>query len=93
MIEGLDVVSDEGVVLNLAECVEASVANPENRRAELMVRMRGFEGVANLAGHQGVFITLTAPSKFHAVHSSGHSNNKYQGANPRHTTMERPTGT
>ena len=85
MIEGLEVVSDEGDVLNLAECVEASVSNPENRRAELMVRMRGFEDVANLAGHQGVFITLTAPSKFHAVHASGRSNNKYQGANPRQT--------
>ncbi|MEH6470329.1 MAG: replication endonuclease [Halopseudomonas sp.] len=83
MIEGLEVVSDEGDVLSLAECVEASVANPENRRSELMVRMRGFEDVANLAGHQGVFITLTTPSKFHAVHSSGHSNGKYQGANPR----------
>lgn len=85
MIDGLEVVSDEGDVLNLAECVEASVANPENRRSELMVRMRGFEDVANLAGHQGVFITLTAPSKYHAVHSSGHGNNKYQGANPRET--------
>tara|TARA_R110001583_G_scaffold129777_1_gene281645 strand:- start:2806 stop:3810 length:1005 start_codon:yes stop_codon:yes gene_type:complete len=37
------------------------------------------------AGHQGVFLTLTATSKYHAVHSSGHSNSKYQGANPRDT--------
>jgi uncharacterized protein YaaR (DUF327 family) len=85
MIEGLEAISDEGDVLSLAECVEASVANPENRRAELMVRMRGFEEVANHAGHQGVFFTLTAPSKYHAIHASGKPNNKYQGATPKET--------
>ncbi|MEH6812391.1 MAG: replication endonuclease, partial [Motiliproteus sp.] len=83
MLEGLEVVSDTDDVLSLIDCVEASVANPENRRAELMARMRGFEDVANHLGHQGIFFTLTAPSKFHAIHSKGYQNKKHQGGDPR----------
>ena len=44
----------------------ASVANPEIRRHELMVRMRGFEDMAQEQGKLGLFLTLTAPSSYHA---------------------------
>lgn len=50
----------------LAEAVKASVANPEIRRMELMVRMRGFEDLAEEEGLVGEFYTWTAPSKYHA---------------------------
>ncbi|OIN09096.1 replication endonuclease [Oceanisphaera psychrotolerans] len=50
----------------LADAVKASVANPEIRRMELMVRMRGFEEVAEEQDLVGEFYTWTAPSRFHA---------------------------
>ena len=36
------------------------------RRAELMVRMRGFEDLAESQGYVGEFYTWTAPSKYHS---------------------------
>ncbi|MDF7662383.1 replication endonuclease [Erwiniaceae bacterium L1_54_6] len=70
---------------SLAEKVDGSIANPAIRRAELMVRMRGFEDLAKAQGLCGDFYTLTAPSKYHAMQVSGKRNNKYQSANPRET--------
>jgi len=49
----------------------------ENRRNELMVRMRGYEEVAQAMGYVGVFLTLTCPSKYHAYEVSGRSNPRY----------------
>ena len=63
-----------------------SVSNPKIARHELMVRMRGFEDLANEMGLVGMFYTLTAPSKYHATHvHSGQRNDKYQHASPRQT--------
>lgn len=73
----------------LAEAVAASVANPVNRRNELMVRMRGFEEYAKDNDYQGVFFTWTAPSRYHSYRKSkkgpNHANRKYTGASPRVT--------
>ncbi|WP_417761699.1 replication endonuclease [Shewanella sp.] len=75
--------------LLLADAVAASVANPVNRRNELMVRMRGFEEYAKDNDYQGVFFTWTAPSRFHSYRKSkkgtNHANRKYTGASPRVT--------
>ncbi|MDO6525414.1 replication endonuclease [Motilimonas sp. 1_MG-2023] len=73
----------------LAEAVAASVSNPEVRRTELMVRMRGFENIAKDQDWVGEFYTWTAPSRFHSwtVNRQNKSmqNPRYQGATPRET--------
>jgi len=81
-----------GLEISLADAIKASIANPENRRHELMVRMRGFEDTAADLGHLGLFITWTAPSKFHPWKTRGGKqdgktveNERYQGASPRET--------
>lgn len=84
----MEAVNDDGDVLSLVDCVKASVSNPVNRRAELMVRIKGFEQCAEAAGHVGLFITLTAPSKYHRmtyIKSWGRvvPNRKYAGYSPR----------
>lgn len=86
----MQVVNDEhGLELSLADAVAASVANPEVRRAELMVRMRGFEDLAIEQGYVGEFYTWTAPSKYHSYKKSikgpSYSNKKYDGATPKQT--------
>jgi hypothetical protein len=43
----------------------------------LVTRVKGFESYADERGHQAQFITITAPSKFHAYLESGYKNPKY----------------
>lgn len=76
-----------GDVFTLAELASKSVANPRIRRGELMTRIAGFESVAKGLGHVAEFVTLTCPSKYHAMRSGGDgkpaANPKYEGATPR----------
>lgn len=65
--------------------IDKSNANPAIRRCELMVRMRGFEDLADEHGYIGAFITLTAPSKYHSCHSKGGFVKNWIGNNPRDT--------
>ncbi|MDM2835736.1 replication endonuclease [Citrobacter sp. Cpo091] len=76
---------DTGERISLIDKVAGSVANPANRRRELMARMRGFEDIANEKNLAGAFFTLTAPSKFHSMQYDGRRNNKYSGVSPRDT--------
>ncbi|HEH9651816.1 replication protein [Pasteurella multocida subsp. multocida] len=62
---------DDEEIIGLDEMFYKTVSNPAVRRAELMVRMRGFEEVAKHLNYAGEFYTLTAPSSYHAVHSHG----------------------
>ncbi len=50
---------------NLAEVADRTIANLDNRRAELIVRTRGDEERAIDMGFDGVFINWTLPSKYH----------------------------
>jgi len=66
-------------IVSLAAMADASSSNPKNRFTELMVRCRGLENLSIDDGYQGLFITLTAPSKYHA-----HSD-KWNGCTPKET--------
>nr|WP_314269895.1 replication endonuclease [uncultured Kingella sp.] len=84
LMQSVAMINELGQEFALAELVEKSNANPAVRRAELMVRIAGFETVARDLGHCGEFITLTCPSRFHrAHHISGDGNAKYDGSTPR----------
>ncbi|MEN4769026.1 replication endonuclease [Duffyella gerundensis] len=80
-----DLINSEGDRIALEDMVNRSNANPAIRRCELMVRMRGFEDIAQETGCVGEFYTLTAPSKYHAVYSQGGFVSQWNGASPRDT--------
>ncbi len=68
---------------DLAEMVLKSVSNPAIRRHELMVRCRGCEDIGNELGLQGLFLTLTTPSKYHNSYKKGGFIDHWNGASPR----------
>ncbi|WP_445935639.1 replication endonuclease [Photorhabdus sp. P32] len=84
-IKQFDVENEQGDRVPLEDMVLGSVANPAVRRSELMVRMRGFENLADELGYVGEFYTITAPSKYHAVHNVGGFVSNWNGASPRDT--------
>lgn len=76
--------NEEGHAATLADLSAAGVANPKNRRHELMTRMRGFEDFAKEVGHVALFVTWTLPSAYHARHAeSGEENRRYRGYTPK----------
>lgn len=80
---------DHQIEISLEEAISKSVSNPQLRRHELMVRMRGFEDTAAELGHTGLFITWTAPSQYHSWRQAANGkvveNDKYNGATPQQT--------
>jgi len=79
MLENILMVNEQGFELSLKEIHDKSIANPALRRAELMTRIRGFDDYAKAIKKAAVFVTLTAPSKYHA------NSIKYNGATPKET--------
>lgn len=68
--------------VDLVDCVDASTANPVNRRNELMMRIRGLAEYAQDVKEWGAqFWTVTAPSRFHR-YTNGQDNSRYNGASP-----------
>ena len=75
---------------SLGELSALSPSNPAIRGGELMTRIRGAEEYADVHGHFGQFLTLTAPSKYHAMRLVNRGarrwaqrNPKFNGADPR----------
>jgi hypothetical protein len=75
--------NENGQQFSVAKLAEKSTGNKAIRRGELMLRNNGFETIAEEAGDEGIFVTWTCPSRFHAVRHDGTPNPKYNGATPR----------
>jgi hypothetical protein len=83
-LESVTIKNEDGYECTLADAASKTTSNKRIRRGELMLRLAGCEEVAIEAGHVGVFFTLTAPSKYHAVLAkTGTVNPTYNGATPR----------
>lgn len=81
-----DTDAGERSLYSLAELADLSVSNPRIRRGELMLRIRGFDEVAQLLGHTREFWTMTTPSRFHRWTTAGEQvreNPKWDGSTPR----------
>lgn len=76
-MEAQSMIADSGEHFEMSEILDHSIANPNNRRAELMIRMSGFEIYAQEHGQVGEFYTLTCPSKYHRF-SGNTLNEKYE---------------
>ena len=59
--------NEAGQYWRLDELAKLGVSNPIVRGDELMTRIRGAEEYADSRAHVGEFLTLTLPSRFHAV--------------------------
>lgn len=64
----------------LYELANKSISNPRVRMAEMFVRLKGFEMLADEYGHAAVFTTATTPSRFHAMLANGTENPKWVAA-------------
>ncbi|MDD2770350.1 MAG: replication endonuclease [Methylococcus sp.] len=73
------VTNEVGESYSLQDLADRTVSNPAIRRAELMVRIKGFEMAADLLGHVGEFYTLTTPSRMHASLHNGVPNPRHDG--------------
>lgn len=83
-IDAMLAIADDGTQINLRDAVDASLANPKVRRADLMARLRGYEELAYESGYAALFLTMTCPSAYHAVlGASGRQNPKFEGYTPK----------
>lgn len=82
IVENVNDVSEQA---ELFDMYLKSNSNPALRRMELMTRLNGLEEWADVNEYHALFLTLTAPSSFHAQLHHGGQNPKWQGSSPRET--------
>lgn len=91
-VESVDLWDEKtGETVPLSVAVDASPANPEHRKTELNVRIRGLESyMTRIGSGPGEMWTLTAPSRFHRalIRRKGRKrvavdNPKWDGSSPR----------
>jgi hypothetical protein len=87
MLDNTTATNENGQTFTLAELAAKGTANKSIRRAELMTRIGGFEAIAKDMGHDGLFFTITCPSRMHkwaTVKKGGvFENKKFSGETPR----------
>ena len=83
MMAATELENDAGQVMSLADLAAASVSNKAIRRGELMTRITGCERWAEAFKMRGVFLTLTAPSRFHSMLRHGGRNPNHDGSTPK----------
>lgn len=86
VLETMQAINELGHSFTLAELAEKSTSNPALRRNELMTRMSGLESIARNHNMAGEFVTMTTPSRFHPMSTTGgklHKNPNYDGSSPR----------
>lgn len=72
--------------MKLEQVVAGSIANPEVKRSELMVRIKGCDAIAAERGAACEFWTLTCPSEYHAMRMAEggpEANPNYSGKTPK----------
>jgi hypothetical protein len=72
-----------GEMLPMTELAEQSLSNPANRRRAMMARIKGIEHHAKTKGQEALFLTITCPSRMHARHHTGATNERYDDTGPR----------
>lgn len=88
MLESTIARNEDGQEFTLAELASKGPANKAIRRAELMTRIAGFERIARDMGHDGVFLTMTCPSRMHKWSTKRQGggvieNPRFDGTTPR----------
>ncbi|ELC8119432.1 replication endonuclease [Escherichia coli] len=75
--------NEDGFTIDLESVYYAGISNPINRRAEMMTTAKGMELLAEARGDTVLFVTITAPSRFHATTARGYLNPKWDGSTIR----------
>jgi len=70
-LEMMTIESECGESLNLKDVHDASTSNPANRRNELMTRIAGCQEYADANEHVALFVTMTAPGRYHRLKKHG----------------------
>jgi hypothetical protein len=85
MLEAMEAFNETtGEVIGLSEIAARSLSNPVNRRAAMMMQIRGLEDLSGNLGYEGYMVTWTCPSRMHPRNSkSGEANPRYDGTPPR----------
>jgi len=83
-LAAVQIENEEGLRMTLEQAASKGTSNKRIRRGELMLRLAGCEDISRDLGHVALFVTVTAPSRYHAVlQKSGEVNPRYAGADPR----------
>ena len=83
-IKGMSIFDEiSGEEIALYDMFYKSTANPAIRRCELMVRMAGYQSIATAMGCDGLFLTLTSPSKYHNTRKKGGFVDQWLGNSPK----------
>ncbi len=91
-IRGACAVSPDGEQIDMQAIYAASIANPHNRRMELIVRTKGIADWAQREGYVGYAVAVTAPGRMHRCRTVGEGdtrrlieNDRWDGSTPRDT--------